>query len=728
MIFRKSKLLLTTIFFFSFFQSSYSNEIIIPKKKPAFKSQIVIPPLKPGTFNEKQSLKDDKDLPKEIFGILLPPKKPLIVKKQTLRTVKKTRYYSERDFEFAKQAIRFMEKSNWKDAKNTAKKARAQSIYDFIEWRHLLTSGNKATFSEYKRFIERVKDYPRFDRIKYLAEHKINLQNHSPTEIINWFQSNKPLSGYGKMMLGESLIKTGKSGDGIRLIKEGFINADLNTNNLKYFRKKFKNILDTSDYINRADYYAWEGKYWDLKRVIRYLPSEYQLLYTARQILISRGYGVDEAIKKVPKNFKNDAGLNYDRLKWRRKKGRVDSSLEILNKIKNTDEYLVRPDKWWKERSIIGRSLIYKKKYKTAYKIVSNHAMTEGADYAEAEWMSGWIALSFLKNAQQAENHFLNFYRNVSYPISLSRGSYWLGKTYEKIGDIENSNKWFLEGSKYLTTYYGQLSHMKVKPQEKFELDKLMFVDDDYEQEFYSKKLVAIVDLLDYLNKDKYTKHILRFLANDNVEKGSEALAAKLASDISRFDFAIQVSKIASYQKRFHNQFNYPIMSVPKFVGGRKIPDPALILSIIRQESEFDTSARSRVGAQGLMQLMPYTAKTVSKQAKLGYSKSKLTTDPEYNINLGSHYIAGLINQYKGSYPFATAAYNAGPKRVKYWKKINKDPQKKQIDYVDWVELIKFKETRNYVQRVLENYNVYRYILSQKPIYLKDFFKNQNLY
>ncbi len=728
MIFRKSKLLLTTIFFLSFFQSSYSNEIIIPKKKPAIKSQIVVPPLKPGTFNEKQSLKDDKDLPKEIFGILLPPKKPLIVKKQTLRTVKKTRYYSERDFELAKQAIRFMEKSNWKDAKNTAKKARAQSIYDFIEWRHLLTSGNNVTFYEYKKFIERVKDYPRFDRIKYLAEHKINLQNHSPTEIINWFQSNKPLSGYGKMILGESLIKIGKSGDGIRLIKEGFINADLNTNNLKYFRKKFKNILDTSDYINRADYYAWEGKHWDLKRVIRYLPKEYQLLYTARQILITRGYGVDEAIKKVPKSFKNDAGLNYDRLKWRRKKGRVDSSLEILNKIKNTEEYLVRPDKWWKERSIIGRSLIYKKKYKTAYRIVSSHAMTEGTDYAEAEWMSGWIALSFLKDAQQAENHFLNFYKNVSYPISLSRGAYWLGKTYEKIGDKENSNKWFFEGAKYLTTYYGQLSHMKVKSQEKFELEKLMFVDDSYEQEFYSKKLVAIVDLLDYLNKDKYTKHILRFLANDNVEKGSEVLAAKLASDISRFDFAIQVSKIASYQKRFHNQFNYPIMSVPKFVGGRKIPDPALILSIIRQESEFDTSARSRVGAQGLMQLMPYTAKTVSKQAKLGYSKSKLTTDPEYNINLGSHYIAGLINQYKGSYPFATAAYNAGPKRVKYWKKINKNPQKNQIDYVDWIELIKFKETRNYVQRVLENYNVYRYILSQKPIYLKDFFKNQNLY
>ena len=230
------------------------------------------------------------------------------------------------------------------------------------------------------------------------------------------------------------------------------------------------------------------------------------------------------------------------------------------------------------------------------------------------------------------------------------------------------------------------------------------------------------------LKKSKYTKHILRYLANEDIDKGSEILAAKLATDISRFDFAIQVSKIASYQKRFHNKYNYPIISTPTKVGNRKIPESALILSIIRQESEFDISANSRVGAQGLMQLMPYTAKTVSKQAKLGYSKSKLTKSPEYNINLGSFYIAGLILEYDGSYPFAIAAYNAGPKRVRYWKKINKNPQKNQIDYVNWIELIRFEETRNYVQRVLENYNVYRYILEQKPINLKNFFKNDPLY
>ena len=239
---------------------------------------------------------------------------------------------------------------------------------------------------------------------------------------------------------------------------------------------------------------------------------------------------------------------------------------------------------------------------------------------------------------------------------------------------------------------------------------------------------VKTVYLLDELNEDKYTKHILRHLANDDINNGSEVLAAELATSINRYDFAIQVSKIASYQKRFHNKYNYPIISTPKYINKRKIPESALILSIIRQESEFDLEANSHAGAKGLMQLMPYTAKLVSKQAKLPYSKSRLTTDPEYNINLGSHYIAGLILQYDGAYPFAVAAYNAGPNRVKYWKKINKNPQKKQVDYVDWVELIKFRETRNYVQRVMENYNVYRYILEQRPVTMKNFFIDQPLF
>jgi soluble lytic murein transglycosylase len=621
-----------------------------------------------------------------------------------------------------------MKKSKWSTSLQIAKKAKDKSIYNFIQWRHLLTKGNQASFYDYKVFIDQNSQYPRIGRLKYLAEHKLSTAKVSPKKIINWFGADEPLSGYGKMILGESFVLTGDKTRGTKLIKDGWITADLSKSELRFYRKKFKKYLNADDYIKRADYLAWNSKQWDLKRLLRYLPKDYELLYTARHILMTRGYGVDQAIKNVPEKLKNDAGLNYDRLKWRRKRGRVDSSLEILLKIKNNKEYLVKPEKWWKEREIISRSLIYKKNYEIAYKVSSNHGMTEGSDFAAAEWLSGWIALSFLKDPLIAKDHFQNFYDNVGYPISTARGAYWLGRTYKKLNNSEFSTKWFKEAANYLTTYYGQLAFLELDQNNKFELSKDFKVEKEYREFFFKKEIVKIIYLLDELDEDKYTKHMLRHLANDSIQDGSEVLAAELATNIERFDFAIQISKIASYEKRFHNKYNYPIISTPKYINGRKIPESAFILSIIRQESEFDLSANSHAGAKGLMQLMPYTAKLVAKQAKLPYSKSRLTTDPEYNINLGSHYIAGLILEYDGAYPFAIAAYNAGPKRVRYWKKINKNPQKKQVDYVDWIELIKFKETRNYVQRVLENYNVYRYILEQKPIVMKDFFKNNPLF
>ena len=716
--------------------------LIVPLKKPSLSdneikdkiSKNILKPLKKPKKNEsikivEKKIVEVKNVKKDNkLSFKIPKKKPSIVGLTESRSVKISKYYSKKDFNIARKAISEMQKSRWSSSLKIAKKAKDKSIYNFIQWRHLSTPGNQASFYDYKYFLDRNSQYPRIDKLRFLAEHKLSTSRVSPKKIINWFNEKEPLSGYGKMILGESYILIGDKTKGMSLIKEGWITAKLSKNELKFFRKKFKKYLNAEDYIKRADYLAWNAKYWDLKRLTRYLPKDYELLYTARQILISKGYGVDQAIKNVPQKFKNDAGLNYDRLKWRRKKGRVDSSAEILLKIRNDKDYLVMPDKWWKEREIISRALIYKKKYEIAYKISSNHGMTEGSNFASAEWMSGWISLSFLNDPLTAKDHFQNFYNNVSYPISTSRGAYWLARSYEKLGNREKSNKWYQEASKYLTTYYGQLAFLKINPEESFELSLEQKVDNDYKAMFENKGLVKIVYLLNELNRDKYTKHILRHLALDNIEKGSEILAAELATNISRYDFAIQISKLASYEKRFLNNYNYPIIGTPKIINGRKIPETPFILSIIRQESEFDMSANSSAGARGLMQLMTYTARLVAKQAKLPYSKSRLTTDPEYNINLGSHYIAGLILEYDGSYPFAIAAYNAGPKRVKYWKKLNKNPQKNQIDYVDWIELIKFRETRNYVQRVLENYNVYRYIVEKRPVKMLNFFENKPLY
>ena len=216
------KYLLLIVFFLSNTVFALSEIVLLPKKKPTLNKEnilkktslnFIIPKQKPGTKKEITKVSEEKNIKikvTKIDGVIIPKNKPLIVKKERLRKVKKSKYYSDRDLNYAKQAIAFMEKSNWKDAKKVAKKARAKSIYDFIQWRHLTTSGNKATFTEYKQFIEKFKKFPKLDRVKYLAEHKMSSKNQTSKEIISWFNKYPPSSGFGKMILGESLINIGK--------------------------------------------------------------------------------------------------------------------------------------------------------------------------------------------------------------------------------------------------------------------------------------------------------------------------------------------------------------------------------------------------------------------------------------------------------------------------------------------------------------------------------------
>ena len=694
-----------------------------PKKEIIKKAEKSITVPKEKLIKEKKIVSSgSKDL-KVKTDFLLPEKKPITYKKTVSKEAIDSKVLSKKDYGYAKQVFLNIKEKKWTSAFRATKKIKDKDFNNLVSWIYLKEKNNKATFSDYIKFIDNNPRYPRINRLKYLAEHKINLNSNSPNTVIGWFENSEPLSGFGKIKLGESYILKGDSEKGGRLIKEGWVNASLSSKDLKYLNKKYRKFLNSSDHIKRAEYMAWNYKYWDLKRILRYLPKDQRALYNARQILMSNSYGVDNAIEKVPSNLKSDIGLRYDRLKWRRRRGRVESSLEIINGApKNSDE-LIRADLWWKERHVISRSLIYKKKYLLAYEVAKNHSLEEGPELAEAEWMAGWIALSFLNNPNIALKHFKVFYENVGYPISLARGAYWIGLTYEKLGNEKLSKNFYEEGSKYLTTFYGQLSYKKINPIGEFELVDESKYSKEYEKEFNKNPLVKHVILLKELNKTKYSKDILKHLAEENIEKGSEVLAAKLATEVGRYDYAIQISKKASYEKRFYNKFNYPIITTPRVINGKSMPSQEIILAITRQESEFDPKANSYAGAKGMMQLMTYTAKLVAKQMKEPYSKSKLTSDPEYNIRLGTYYFNSLLNEYKEVYPFAIAAYNAGPKRVRYWRKINGDPSKGKIDYVNWIELIKFKETRNYVQRVLENANVYRFMLSGKPIEIENYFR-----
>ncbi len=702
----------------------------LPQKKPIKKSsesseeKEVKKPAEKKESEQKVQKKDEKMKEiKEISSVFIFPQKKPITYKTTSEETKKSTILNEKDFAKAKETIKFIKSKKWNSALKASEKVKDRDFRTLITWMYLKTTGNSATFNDYKKFIERNSDYPRINRIRYLAEKKIYLKNTSPTSVINWFNQNPPLGGIGKIKLAEAYLEQGNTSEVKKLITEAWTTAEIDKNSLGYYRAKFKKFLTSDNHLKRASYLAWERKYWDLKRMLKYLPTDERALYNARQILMSNSYGVDNAISKVPEHLKNDPGLEFDRLRWRNRRGRLEGSLEILYKNSNkTERQMIRPDLWWEQRKSVARSLIYKKRYKTAYKISSEHSLSSGPEFAEAEWLSGWIALSFLSSPEYAINHFENFYNNVGYPISLARGAFWLGAAYKELGNIELANKYFNEGAKFPMTYYGQLSFLEVKPGSDFELVDQSTYDKEYEKEFNKNRLIKHVILLKELDATKYSKDILKHLATLNIEKGSEVLAAKLSTKVERYDFAIQISKQASYQKRFYNKYNYPIINTPKEINNKKMPNSEIVLAIIRQESEFDKRANSWAGARGMMQLMKYTAKIVAKQAKLPYSISRLTRDPEYNIKLGSYYFNSLIEDYNGIYPFAIAAYNAGPNRVKTWRRVNGDPSKGKLSYINWIELIRFKETRNYVQRVLENINVYKYMLNKQPVTIDSYF------
>ena len=619
-----------------------------------------------------------------------------------------TKTLNNKDFEISKVVFDYVDRKQWKLALSDAQKMQDKTIYTLVNWMYLIDSQSGASFNEYFIFIKNNKDWPRINRIKYLAEHKINFDNNTPSSIIEYFTNNPPLSGFGKLRLAEALLENNQAEKSKSLVKDGFKDAELSKNDLRYFSKIFKKFLTQQDYTLRADYFAYEAKYQDLRDTIEYLNPDYQKLYNARAALFTKR-SADNLIAQVPQYLKEDPGLIYDRIKWRRKKARFDDALTLINQ--SASDSLERNQYLAKERLSIARDKIQDKEFKTAYEILKDHRLKEGSDYAEIEWHLGWLALSFLNQPDAALAHFLKMNAAVSYPISKARAAFWIGKTYKKLGQVNQANTWFKTGSQYGTTFYGQLSHKEID-EKKFSINNsFKFSEEKYEEFKKNNPLAKSVIVLKELNRTRYTKDILKHLGDVDQNKTAEeiSMAGLLAQDIERYDFAIQIAKNASYKNLNFLEISYPKIEVPKQIKDQKILDSSVILALIRQESEFDTSATSRVGAKGLMQIMPATGKLLSKVTNIDFSREKLTRDKDYNLALGSYYISDLDDLF-GSQYLAFAAYNAGPNRVEKWIKTHGDPRKKQIDAIDFIELIPFHETRNYVQRISENINVYEYL------------------
>ena len=689
-------------------------EVLTPKKPVQVKKAAPLKKSKPEKKIKKEVKKNIVEEKSEKFLVsneIIPIKKPLdlgILKK-------KSSILSSKDFLIAQKTFSLVKRKRWNSAMKEVRKSRSKLLKDLVTWMYLKEPSNNLTFQDYKKFIDKNPEWPRINRLRYLAEHKINFKNVKPKEVLKFFEKKEPLSGYGKIKLGEAFLTRGNTKKAHDLIAEGFKTANLSSIEHRYLNKKFRNLLTKEDYIERAKYLAWEQDFYELRRTLRYLPSGYKELYFARFALMTRSYGVDSAIAKVPAQFKNDIGLQFDRAKWRRKRGRYDSALEIINNLPQDPKLLVKPDLWFKEKFIIARSRINKKRFAEAYGLLINHGVLDSGNLAEAEWHAGWLALRFLNKPEAAVQHFKTMHEGVNYPISKSRAAYWVGKAYEQLGKDQNAKDWYKKSSVFNTTFYGQLASAKINKNDFKVKNSYTFSEEDYKK-LLKTDLARAVILLSELDMTQKGKDILRHLGSEERSIKEQVLAGKLSQQVGRLDFAIQIAKQTSYQNKNLLELNYPIIETPKVVSKRTILPQEVILSLIRQESEFDRDANSWVGAKGLMQIMPATGRLVSKQAGLRYSRSRLIEDEFFNLQLGCYYISGLNDEFNGAIYMAFAGYNAGPHRVRRWVKRFGDPRKGEIDPIDWIELIPFTETRNYVQRVIENIQVYKYVINKKTV------------
>ena len=276
---------------------------------------------------------------------------------------------------------------------------------------------------------------------------------------------------------------------------------------------------------------AWEQDFYELRRTLRYLPKGHKELYFARFALMTRSYGVDSAIAKVPPQFKNDIGLQFDRAKWRRKRGRYDSALEIINQLPQDPKLLVKPDLWFKEKFIIARSRINKKRFEEAYNLMTNHGVVDSGNLAEAEWHAGWLALRFLNKPNEAVNHFKIMYDGVNYPISKSRAAYWVGKAYDELGKKQNAKDWYQKSSVFNTTFYGQLAAAKINKTNFKVKNNYSFSEEDF-QKLLKSDLARAVILLDELDQSLKSKDIIKHLGSEESSIKEQVLAGKLSQSV----------------------------------------------------------------------------------------------------------------------------------------------------------------------------------------------------
>jgi len=571
-------------------------------------------------------------------------------------------------------------------------------------WLYYTRSSRPAPFAEITNFIENNPDWPAQRALRQAAETAIS--NAAPTDqVLNWFSKNPPVSVAARIRLADAFFTSGQPNLGEVLVRQIWISNNLPRSIERSFYQNYRKILTKDDHAQRLDRLLWDRRRGAANRMLSRVPPDHRKLGFARLSLIGSAAGVDTAIAKVPPQLINHPALTYERVHWRRTKGFNERARELLW---NPPQQLGRPKKWWRERRTQVRLLLRQGHVSEAYRMAAAHGQVERAQIAEAEWLAGWIALSFLKDASTALGHFARGHAVVRFPISVARMSFWAGRAAQASGRPKVADTWYGIATQYPMTFYGQLAMTRLDKPVPLTLPASPTPTPRSAKGFSSHEIVQATKLWAAMGDKRMLRRFILHASELAATPGQHQLVGTLANSLDRIDLGVATAKIAVRKGVFLAETGYPIIALPTRSG----PESALLLAVVRQESEFNTRAISHAGARGLMQLMPATAKGVARSIKIRYDPSRLIEDPNYNAILGSAHLRDLIRAYRGSYVLALAAYNAGGGNVRRWLRAWGDPRDAEIDVVDWIELIPINETRNYIQRVLESVQVYRYRLA----------------
>ncbi len=572
------------------------------------------------------------------------------------------------------------------------------------EWLILRSDNNNVTVERYRAFIASNPSWPSQSFLRRRIEAAFWDDHREDATVWAWFENESPLSAKGRFSLAKVMIARGDRANAERLVREAWRSDPMSEDTESAALDQFGALLTPSDHKARMDYFLYGSENEIAMRAARRLGSGHVALAKARIAAVKKASNTRALLEAVPRELQSDTGYLFSKIQLLRREEKSTEAAQLMMGAPKDPNRLHNMDEWWIERRLVARKMIDVGEYRTAYLIARDAALPARDIYkTEQEFTAGWIALRFLNDPSLAAQHFARIGIGSVNPTALARAGYWQGRAAEAAGRAQEARAAYLRAAEQSTSYYGQLARAKLGlPQ----LD-INGAPSGRGRNVERLEIVRAVQLLYELDEGEIAIPILA----DMGENGDPDALVGLGELTSRYGDArgmLLMGKAALNRGLPFDFYAYPATGVPPFKAIGPEIERSIVYAIARQESAFNPSVVSPALAYGLMQVTPDAARYVCKRHGATYDLARLKNDSVYNAALGAAELGGLLEDYRGSYIMTFAAYNAGRGSVKKWVERYGDPRDPKVDAVDWVELIPFSETRNYVQRIMENLQVYR--------------------